>query len=55
MSLVPIVCNILAKLFEPTQASVQMKVQGWYFPFQVIQVCFNILSQIHARKRLELP
>ncbi|KAF2173095.1 hypothetical protein M409DRAFT_62703 [Zasmidium cellare ATCC 36951] len=38
MTLVPIVCNILAKLYQPTQASVQMKVQGWYFPFQVIQV-----------------
>ncbi|KXT00004.1 hypothetical protein AC579_3026 [Pseudocercospora musae] len=38
MSLVPILCNILAKLFEPTQSSVQMKVQAGYFPFQVIQV-----------------
>lgn len=38
MSLVPIIMNIMAKLFEPTQGSVQMKVQGWYFPFQVIQV-----------------
>lgn len=38
MLLVPIICNIMAKLFEPTQAAAQMKVQGWYFPFQVIQV-----------------
>lgn len=38
MALVPIVCNILAKLFEPTQKAAQMKVQSWYFPFQVIQV-----------------
>ncbi|CAK3869412.1 related to DUF221 domain [Lecanosticta acicola] len=38
MSLVPIVCSILAKLFEPTQRAAQMKVQAWYFPFQVIQV-----------------
>lgn len=38
MALVPIVMNILAKLFEPTQGAAQLKVQGWYFPFQVIQV-----------------
>lgn len=38
MALVPIICNILASLFEPTQSRVQMKVQQWYFPFQVIQV-----------------
>lgn len=38
MSLVPIICTIMAKLFEPTQSAVQMRVQGWYFPFQVIQV-----------------
>ncbi|KAM0723363.1 hypothetical protein Q7P37_000349 [Cladosporium fusiforme] len=38
MALVPIVCKILASLFEPTQSRVQLKVQGWYFPFQVIQV-----------------
>lgn len=38
MALVPIIMNILAGLFEPTQGRVQMKVQGWYFPFQVIQV-----------------
>jgi len=36
--LVPIICNILARQFEPTESLVQMKVQGWYFPFQVIQV-----------------
>lgn len=38
MALVPIIMNVLAKLFEQTEASVQVKVQGWYFPFQVIQV-----------------
>lgn len=38
MILVPIIMNILAKLYLPTQSSVQMKVQSWYFPFQVIQV-----------------
>ncbi|CZT20887.1 related to DUF221 domain protein [Ramularia collo-cygni] len=38
MLLVPIVCNIIARMFEPTEGAVQMKVQGWYFPFQVIQV-----------------
>jgi hypothetical protein len=38
MALVPIVCTILARLFCPTEAAVQLKVQGWYFPFQVIQV-----------------
>jgi hypothetical protein len=38
MTLVPIICNIIAKMFEPTQGAVQMKVQTWYFPFQVIQV-----------------
>ncbi|CAK1364136.1 putative protein RSN1 [Cercospora beticola] len=38
MLLVPIICNIIAKQFEPTQGSAQMKVQSWYFPFQVIQV-----------------
>lgn len=38
MALVPIILTVIAKLFEPTQGAVQMKVQGWYFPFQVIQV-----------------
>lgn len=38
MALVPIIMNILAKMFEPTQGAAQLKVQGWYFPFQVIQV-----------------
>ncbi|KAK5166731.1 phosphate metabolism protein 7 [Saxophila tyrrhenica] len=38
MLLVPIIMNIMAKLFEPTLGSAQLKVQGWYFPFQVIQV-----------------
>lgn len=38
MALVPIVCMLMAKMFCPTLASAQLKVQGWYFPFQVIQV-----------------
>jgi hypothetical protein len=29
MLLVPIICNILARQFEPTESLVQMKVQGW--------------------------
>lgn len=29
MALVPIVCGILARMFEPTESRVQMKVQGW--------------------------
>ncbi|KAK0843200.1 phosphate metabolism protein 7 [Friedmanniomyces endolithicus] len=38
MTLVPIICAMLAKLFEPTQGAVQLKTQSWYFAFQVIQV-----------------
>lgn len=38
MALVPIVMMILAKMICPTLAAAQLKVQGWYFPFQVIQV-----------------
>lgn len=38
MMLVPIIMNIMAKMFEPTLGAAQLKVQGWYFPFQVIQV-----------------
>lgn len=38
MMLVPIFCYIIARMFEPTQGAVELKVQGWYFPFQVIQV-----------------
>lgn len=38
MSLVPIVCMLLAGLFCPTTAAQHLKTQGWYFPFQVIQV-----------------
>ncbi|KAK3686349.1 phosphate metabolism protein 7 [Vermiconidia calcicola] len=38
MALVPIICGLLAKMFEPTQSAVQLKTQSWYFPFQVIQV-----------------
>ncbi|KAK1055749.1 phosphate metabolism protein 7 [Friedmanniomyces endolithicus] len=38
MTLVPIICAMLAKLFEPTQGAVQLKTQSWYFAFEVIQV-----------------
>ncbi len=38
MMLVPIIMGVMAKMFEPTMGLVQLKVQGWYFPFQVIQV-----------------
>ncbi|KAK4962623.1 phosphate metabolism protein 7 [Elasticomyces elasticus] len=38
MALVPIICAMLAKQFEPTLGAVQLKVQSWYFAFQVIQV-----------------
>lgn len=38
MALVPIFCYIIARMFEPTQGAVEMHVQSWYFPFQVIQV-----------------
>jgi hypothetical protein len=41
MALVPIVCNILAALFEPTQARVQLKVQGWYV-FLKGRACANM-------------
>jgi hypothetical protein len=34
MALVPIVCTLLAKMFEPTEARVQLKVQGWYVPLK---------------------
>jgi hypothetical protein len=29
MALVPIICALLARMFEPTESRVQMKVQGW--------------------------
>ena len=38
IALVPIVCNIIAAQFEPTQGAVQLRVQAWFFPFQVIQI-----------------
>ena len=39
MALVPIFCAFLAKFAgEPTQAAIQLKVQSWYFVFQVVQV-----------------
>ena len=36
--LVPIVCRLIAKQFEPTLSAVELKTQTWYFTFQVIQV-----------------
>lgn len=38
MALVPIILSLIARQFEPTMPAVQLKVQAWYFPFQVIQV-----------------
>lgn len=38
MALVPIICMLMAKMFCPTLAAANLKTQGWYFPFQVIQV-----------------
>jgi calcium permeable stress-gated cation channel len=39
MALVPILCGLLAKFAgAPTLSAVEMKVQSWYFVFQVIQV-----------------
>ena len=38
MLLVPIFCNLIASQFAPTQGAVQLQIQSWYFPFQVIQV-----------------
>ncbi|KAJ9610518.1 phosphate metabolism protein 7 [Cladophialophora chaetospira] len=39
MALVPIFCGLLAKYAgEPTQSAIQLKVQSWYFAFQVVQV-----------------
>ena len=39
MALVPIFCGLLAKFAgEPTQSAIQLKVQSWYFIFQVVQV-----------------
>lgn len=38
MALVPIIMGILAGFFEPTRGTQQLRVQSWYFPFQVIQV-----------------
>ncbi|EHY61215.1 phosphate metabolism protein 7 [Exophiala dermatitidis] len=39
MALVPIICGLLAKLAgEPTLSAVELKVQSWYFAFQVVQV-----------------
>lgn len=38
MKLVPIFAAMIARTFEPTESAVQMRVQSWYFPFEVIQV-----------------
>ncbi|KIW92159.1 uncharacterized protein Z519_07143 [Cladophialophora bantiana CBS 173.52] len=39
MALVPIFCGLLAKYAgEPTQSAIELKVQSWYFIFQVVQV-----------------
>ncbi|OAG40430.1 hypothetical protein AYO21_05330 [Fonsecaea monophora] len=39
MALVPIFCGLLAKFAgEPTLSAIELKVQSWYFIFQVVQV-----------------
>lgn len=38
MALVPIIMMLMAKMICPTLAAANLKTQGWYFPFQVIQV-----------------
>ncbi|KAI1616251.1 hypothetical protein EDD37DRAFT_605052 [Exophiala viscosa] len=39
MALVPIICGLLAKKAgEPTMSAVELRVQSWYFAFQVVQV-----------------
>nr|OQO15729.1 hypothetical protein B0A51_18468 [Rachicladosporium sp. CCFEE 5018] len=38
MKLVPVIGTAIANTFEPTQKAVQMRVQTWYFAFEVIQV-----------------
>lgn len=38
MALVPIILRVIAGLFEPTRSAVELKVQAWYFAFQVVDV-----------------
>ncbi|KAK6008183.1 hypothetical protein QM012_000086 [Aureobasidium pullulans] len=38
MALVPIVLRLLAGMFEPTRSAVELRVQAWYFSFQVVDV-----------------
>ncbi|KAI5195831.1 hypothetical protein AUEXF2481DRAFT_4876 [Aureobasidium subglaciale EXF-2481] len=38
MALVPIVLRLLAGMFEPTRSTVELRVQAWYFSFQVVDV-----------------
>lgn len=39
MALVPIICRLLAKTAgEPTLSRIELKTQGWYFAFQLVQV-----------------
>lgn len=39
MALVPIICGLLAKKAgEPTMSAIELRVQNWYFAFQVVQV-----------------
>lgn len=38
MMLVPIILRLIAGLFEPTLSAVELKVQSWYFAFEVIDV-----------------
>ncbi|KAI4717328.1 DUF221-domain-containing protein [Aureobasidium sp. EXF-10727] len=38
MALVPIILRLLAGMFEPTRSAVELRVQAWYFSFQVVDV-----------------
>jgi hypothetical protein len=38
MALVPIILRLLAGMFEPTRSTVELRVQAWYFSFQVVDV-----------------
>lgn len=38
MALVPIILRLIAGLFMPTHSTVELKVQNWYFAFQVVDV-----------------
>jgi calcium permeable stress-gated cation channel len=52
---VPIFCGLLAKFAgEPTQSAIQLKVQSWYFIFQVVQV-FLITTFASSQSQSQSP